>query len=562
MEPLSFQEYIVSLDIASLPRVLKICSGLAACMCSLCVRSQENPQSPQTLIRYEGTRPCLLSNEAQTRPAGLQDMPFSFTSAVDLTVDGQVIPQGQPISLLSVARHEGQEFANCTTMGQDGQHLLCFPFSLQGQFYECSGQQNYTLSQVLQSEALRGQRLNCSALGRRSLLLCPVYEVQGIMHMRKEVVKIPSTLEVDVEDVTEESQHIHFIKPLMLSEVLGLERAFPVEAEILEGPEYPPIFENDWIPHLQKGQKIQIHGKSCDWRILASSSKGRKGSRHFLLSSTYQGKFRRRPREFPTVLDLTASLGKGKCLRVVVTKDCESTEEDLPSLSMGDRLEVLHLAKTHVCRQAEHKSIDVLLCSRSSGEDEDEESEQLMLPLHLEGGFVEEVSDSRRYSLPEIVEKLQLPCEVKVATKDSSLANDILGSFSALRLEAQITEPFLVTSLCEEPSVSFQIPPQWLDMTLFFTEEPAPSQTPLTDRSKVEELTESFYYHLLKLMPSNEAPPPRPPKRRDFSNKAGTQLSGAKEVTEKPKYSSHHTGSQMAPKPKKPFKEARGETVQ
>uniref|UniRef100_A0A674I9P4 Thymocyte selection associated family member 2 n=1 Tax=Terrapene triunguis TaxID=2587831 RepID=A0A674I9P4_9SAUR len=566
MEPLSFQEYILSLDIASLPRVLKVCSGVyfqgsvyevSGSECCLStgdlmkitgLRLQKvTCEDPETGLatelplnfkgHFQPSRDKLsytsLKKLARTRPAGLQNMPFSFTSAVDLTVDGQVIPKGQPISLLSVTRHEGQEFANCTTTGQDGQHLLCLPFSLQGQFYECSGQQSYTLSQVLQLEALRGQYLKCSALGRHSLLLCPVYEVQAIMHMRKEVVKIPSTLEVDVEDVTEESQHIHFIKPLMLSEVLGLEGAFPMQAEILEGPEYPPIFENDWIPRLQKGQKIQIHGKSCAWRILASSSKGRRGSRHFLLSSTYQGKFRRRPQEFPTVFDLTASLGKGKCLRVVVTKDCESPEEDLPSLSMGDRLEVLHLAKTQVCRHAEHKSIDVLVCSRSNGEDE--ESEQLMLPLHLEGSFVEEVSDSRRYSLPEIVEQLQLPCDVKVATKDSSLANDVLGSFSALRLEARITEPFLVTSLCEAPSVSFQIPPQWLNMALFFTEEPAPPQTPLTDRSKVEELTESFYYHLLKLMPSSEAPPPRPPKRRDVRDKAGTQLSGAKEVTEKPK---------------------------
>lgn len=624
MEPLSFQEYILSLDIASLPRVLKVCSGVyfqgsvyevsgrecclstgdlmkitGLCLQKVTCMDPKTGQATELPLNFKGhfqpSRDKLsytsLKKLAWTRPAGLQDMPFSFTSAVDLTVDGRVIPKGQPISLLSVARHEGQEFANCTTMGQDGQHLLCLPFSLQGQFYECTGQQSYTLSQVLQSEALRGQRLKCSALSRHSLLLCPVYEVEAVMHMRKEVVKIPSTLEVDVEDVTEESQHIHFIKPLMLSEVLGLEGAFPLQAEILEGPAYPPIFENDWISCLQKGQKIQIHGKSCAWRILASSSKGRKGFRHFLLSSTYQGKFRRRPREFPTVFDLTASLGKGECLRVVVTKDCESPEEDLPSLSMGDRLEVLYLTKTQVCRQAEYRSIDVLLCSRSSGEDE--ESEQLMLPLHLEGGFVEEVSDSRRYSLSEIVEQLQLPCEVKVATKDSSLANDVLGSFSAVRLEARITETFLVTSLCEAPSVSFQIPPQWLDMTLFFTEEPASPQTPLTDMSKVEELTESFYYHLLKLMPSNEAPPPRPPKRRNSRDKAGTQLSGAKEVTEKPKplpplskskctpeesmppsykprnarspsavrsspneYSPHQIGSQMAPKPKKPFKEA------
>ncbi|XP_038233814.1 protein THEMIS2 [Dermochelys coriacea] len=629
MEPLSFQEYILSLDIASLPRVLKVCSGVyfqgsvyevggrECCLSTgdlikitglhlqkITCEDPETGQATELPLNFKGhfqpSRDKLsymsLKKLVRSRPAGLQDMPFAFASAVDLTVDGQFIPKGQPISLLSVARHEGQEFANCTTMGKDGQHLLCLPFSFQGQFCECSGQPSYTLSQVLESEAMRGQRLKCSALSRHSLLLCPVYEVQAIMHMRKEVVKIPSTLEVDVEDVTEESQHTHFIKPLMLSEVLRLEGAFPMQAEILEGPEYPPIFENDWIPHLQKGQKIQIHGKSCAWRILASSSKGRRGSRHFLLSNTYQGKFRRRPREFPTVFDLTTSLGMGKCLRVVVTKDCESTEEDLPSLSMGDRLEVLHLAKTQVRRQAEHKSIEVLLCSRSSGEDE--ESEQLMLPLDLEGGFVEEVSDSRRYSLPEIVEQLQLPCEVKVTTKDSSLANDILGSFSALRLEARITEPFLVTSLCEAPSVSFQIPPQWLDMALFFTEEPAPPQTALTDRSKVEELTESFYYHLLKLMPSNEAPPPRPPKRKDFRDKAGTQLSGAKEVTEKPKplpplskskrtpeesvppspkprnarsrpivrsspneYSPHRIGSQMVPKPTKPFKEARDANV-
>ncbi|XP_007066150.2 protein THEMIS2 [Chelonia mydas] len=629
MEPLSFQQYILSLDIASLPRVLKVCSGVyfqgsvyemggrECCLSTgdlvkitglrlqkITCEDPETGQATELPLNFKGhfqpSRDKLsymsLRKLARSRPAGLQDMPFAFASAVDLTVDGQFIPKGQPISLLSVARHEGQEFANCTTTGQDGQRSFCLPFSFQGQFCECSKQPSYTLSQVLESEALRGQRLKCSALGRHSLLLCPMYEVQAIMHMRKEVVKIPSTLEVDVEDVTEESQHIHFIKPLMLSEVLGLEGAFPMQAEILEGPENPPIFENDWIPRLQKGQKIQIHGKCCAWRILASSSKGRRGSRHFLLSSTYQGKFRRRPREFPTVFDLTTSLGMGKCLRVVVTKDCESAEEDLPSLSMGDRLEVLQLAKTQVRRQAEHKSIDVLLCSRSSGEDE--ESEELMLPLHLEGGFVEEVSDSRRYSLPEIVEQLQLPCEVKVTTKDSSLANDVLGSFSALRLEAQITEPFLVTSLCEAPSVSFQIPPQWLDMALFFTEEPAPPQTPLTDRSKVEELTESFYYHLLKLMPSNEAPPPRPPKRKEFRDKAGTQLPGAKEVTEKPKplpplskskgipeesvppsskprnarsrpivrsspneYSLHHTGSQMAPKPTKPFKEARDANV-
>uniref|UniRef100_A0A8C8RL70 Thymocyte selection associated family member 2 n=1 Tax=Pelusios castaneus TaxID=367368 RepID=A0A8C8RL70_9SAUR len=618
MEPLSFQDYICSLDIASLPRVLKICSGvyfqgsvyeisgkecclstgdlvkvIGLCLQKVTCEVLETGQVTELPLNFKGhfqpsqdKEPCMsLKTLVGNRPAG----PFSFTSAVDLTMDGQFIPKGQPISLLSVAKHQGQEFARCSTMGPDGQQLFSIPFSLQSWFYKCGRQQHYTLSQVLQSEALRSQRLKCSALGEHSVLLCPVYEVQAIMHLRKEVVKIPSILEVDVEDVTEVSQHVHFIKPLMLSEVLGLEGPFPVQAEILEDSEHSPIFENSWIHRLKKQQRIQIHGKSSAWRILASSSKGKKGFRHFLISSAYKGRFRRRPREFPTAFELAASLEAEKGLHVVVTKDCESIEENLPSLCVGDRLEVLHLAQTQVHRQAEHKSIDVLLCNRSNGEDE--ESEQLMVPLHLEGGFVEEVSDSRKLSLPEIVEQLQLPCEVKMATKDPSLANDILGSFSALRLEMQITEPFLVISLCEEPSESFQIPPQWMDVSLFFTEGPAPQQIPLTDRSKVEELTESFYYDLLKLMPSNTAPPPRPPKRSVVRDTAATQLATAekpepllpplpqtKESLMQPhkprnvestllvrsipnEYSPHRIGLQKPPKTPKPFKKARGTNV-
>ncbi|XP_074832643.1 protein THEMIS2 isoform X2 [Carettochelys insculpta] len=500
MEPLALQDYICSLDPAALPRVLRVCSGVYFQGSVYEMSGRECCLSTGDLMKITGLR--LLSVVCEDQETGrATDLPLNFTGHFQLS--GATLPD-QP--LVPSAMHQGRE-------GKEP--------------WGC------TLHQVLRSEALRGQALCCATLPGRALHLCPVYEVQAVMHMRKEVVKIPSTLEVDVEDVTEESQHIYFIKPQMLSEVLGMDGAFPKQAEILEGPEHLPIFENDWIPRLYKGQKILIHGRSCAWRVLASSCKGRRSSRHFLLSSTYQGKFRRRPREFPTVFDLTASLGTSQALRVVVTKDWESTEEELPSLSVGDRLEVLHLAKTQVCRQAECKTIDVLICSRSSGEDE--ECEQVMLPLHLEGGFVEEVSDCRRYSLPEIVEQLPLPCEVKVATKDSSLASDILSSFSALRLEAQITEPFLVISLCEEPSVSFQIPPRWLDMALFFTGEPVPSQTPSTDRSKVEELTEAFYYHLLKLMPSDAAPPPRPPKRRDSRDKAGPQLPRGKESVEKPK---------------------------
>ncbi|KYO48154.1 protein THEMIS2 [Alligator mississippiensis] len=567
MEPLSFQKYISSLDPASLPRVVKICSGvyfqgsvyeMAGSECCLSTgdllkivavqlqrvtcENVETGQSTELPLNFTGRFKLSpdklpftsLEEFAKTKPPGLQAMPCYFISAADLSIDGQIIPKGQSISLVSVTTHEGREYASCITSGPSGHHSFWLPFSFRGTFYPCSGQQHYTLSEALQAKELCGQHLKCSKLGTHTFLLCPEYEVQAIMHMRKDVVKIPSSLEVDVEDVTEESQHIHFIKPLMLSEVLKLQDIFPVQAEILDGPEYPPIFENDWIARLHKGQKIQIHNKVCAWRILASS---RKGSRHFLLSSTYQGRFRRRPREFPTVYDLAMSLGSSKRLRVVVTRDCESNEENLPSLSIGDRLEVLHLVKANMQNQAQHQAADVLLCSRSCGDEDedDEENEELLLPLYLDGGFVEEMGDSKKYTLPEIVEQFQLPCEVRMTAKDSSLAHDILGSYSMLRLEAQITETFLVTSLCEEPDASFEIPPQWVDMSLFLTEERVPVQTHLTDMSKIEVLTESFYYQLVKLLPGTAVAPPRPPKRRECKNKTGPQKTREERVPEKPK---------------------------
>nr|XP_013798408.1 PREDICTED: protein THEMIS2-like [Apteryx mantelli mantelli] len=337
--------------------------------------------------------------------------------------------------------------------------------------------------------------------------------------VRKDVVKIPSTLEVDVEDITEEVQHIHFIKPLLLSEVLQMEEALPVRAEILEGPSSLAVFKNDWIARLQKGQQIQIHGKGCAWKVLASA---RKGTRHFLLSSAYQGRFRRRPREFTTAYELAASLQAGQRLRVVVTQDCEGHEEDMPSLSVGDRLEVRCLLQAST-------STTVLLCNRSSIEEEEgEESEELMLPLDLRGSFVEEMCDSKKYSLAEILEQLPLPCDVKVVAKDPSLTRDMLSSFSALRLEVRVTEPFLVSSFCEEPNKSFEIPPRWLDMSLFFTEEPVHPQAPSTDWSRVEELKEPFYYHLLKQLPGSSAPPPpRPPRRKEAVGKAGLRTAKA-----------------------------------
>ncbi|XP_025958267.2 protein THEMIS2 isoform X2 [Dromaius novaehollandiae] len=480
----------------------------------------EREQTTELPLTFRGLfQPCpdpqpytSLEELIQSKWRAQEAQPLCFFSDADIAVDRQVIPKAQRIFLEAL---QGKKAAVRTAGSHSKPCWLQLPLSLRGRFFECGRQQDLTLQEVLGLQGGWPQRLLCPALGSCPILLSPVYEVQAIMHLRKDVVKIPSTLEVDVEDVTEEMQHIHFIKPLLLSEVLQMEEALPVQAEILEGPSSTAIFKNDWIPRLQKGQQIQIHGKGCAWRILASA---RKGTRHFLLSSTYQGRFRRRPREFTTVYELAASLQAGQHLRVVVTQDCEGHEEDVPSLSVGDRLEVRCLLQAST-------STTVLLCNRSSSEEEeDQETEELMLPLDLGGSFVEETCDSKKYSLAEVLQQLPLPCDVKVVAKDPSLARDILSSFSVLRLEACVTEPFLVSSFCEEPNESFEIPPRWLDMSLFFLEKPVHPQAPSTDWSRVEELKEPFYYHLLKQLPGSSAPPPpRPPKRKGAGGEAAVR---------------------------------------
>lgn len=332
--------------------------------------------------------------------------------------------------------------------------------------------------------------------------------------VRNDVVNISSTLDVEVVDVTEETDHIHFIKPVMLSEVLGKDRVLPVEAEILGAPESRPIFHSDWFSHLYKGCRIHIHSEASSWKIVATARKGRKHAARFLISSSYQGLFRQCPREFSSASELALGLGATKKLYVVVTKDYESGEGENPLFSVGDRLEVQSLTQAR-----DPSATDMLVCCKDNG---DADRELIQVPLFLEAGFMEDIRDSRRYTLSEAVEHLQLPCEVKVTAKDSSLILDPLTSFTGLTLEAQITEPFLLVSLVEKPSITFEIPPRWLDMSLFFTGRPVTPASP-TKIAQVEELSEVFYYSLLKVLP-NEAPaPPRPPKRRESTMKQSSQ---------------------------------------
>ncbi|XP_074161736.1 protein THEMIS2 [Sminthopsis crassicaudata] len=550
MEPVALQDYICSLNPASLPRILKICSGvyfqssvyeLSGSECCLstgdlikiiqiklkkviCKNTKTghiielSPDFPGYFSstvspQFYGTLNKLLSAAPQN-----EALPVYFSSVYDIKVEDRVVPRNQPLILTAVEMNKDVLYAHCTIDSRSHKTTTSLPLSLQGTFYTWGPAFPQTLLQTLQDPVLLDQPLICPTLHWDPLILQPEYEIDVIMNMRRNIVKIRSTLEVDVEDVTGSSEYLqHFIKPVLLSEVLAQGGPFPMQVKVLEVPDGPSVFHRS----LTKGQTLVVHGPaSPPWRVLASS-RGRKTSRHFFISGAYKGKLRRRPREFHTAFDLLSALEPGFPLRVVATQDWEGETGDStsPSLSRGDRMEVLG--------KDQGPSGEVLVCNRLSDlveeeeeeEGEGEEREQLLLPLYFSCGFVEEMSDGKRYSLASLITQISLPCEVKVLGKDHSLVEDPLSSFLGLQLEEKITEPFLTISLSTDPRMCFEIPPRWLDLSVMVVSEPLGEQAEPLLISTVEELTEAFYYKLRTLQDCGvQAPPPRPPKNKKKSS--------------------------------------------
>uniref|UniRef100_A0A8C8X172 Thymocyte selection associated family member 2 n=1 Tax=Panthera leo TaxID=9689 RepID=A0A8C8X172_PANLE len=582
MDSVSLQDFVCALDPASLPRVLRVCSGVyfqgsiyeisgnECCLSTgdlikvtqVCLQRVvcENPGTGQTIEiaptfrghfrpltgpQSYGTLNELLSAATQHS----KKLPICFMSTHRITTEARVVPEDQPLLLEAVEIHHGANYARCVLDTEAQQFVLHLPLSQKGPFWEWEPGAPRPLLQALQDSALKDLLFTCPTLPWHSLILRPQYEVQAIMHMRRTIVKIPSTLEVDVEDVTASSQHIHFIQPLLLSEALARGGPFPLTTEILEVPEGPPIFLSPWVASLQKGQRLCIHGlASPPWRVLVST-KGRKAPRHFMVSGAYQGKLRRRPREFSTAYDLLGALRPGQPLRVVATKDYEGDGVESPgftSLAVGDRLEVLRCGQAH---GAEGRDIDVLVCQRLSdqaGEEEEDyeqiDEDQILLPLYCSSSFVEEMNDGRRYSLEDLTTQFSLPCEVKVVVKDSSHPADPLPSFPGLRLEEKITEPFLVVSLDSNPAMCFEIPPRWLDLTVVEAKgRPGRPARPLPIAT-VQELADAFYYSLRRLPAfESQLPPPRPPKseglrgqKKQTSKGKGSQSSQVLELQQCP----------------------------
>uniref|UniRef100_A0A8C5LU65 Thymocyte selection associated family member 2 n=1 Tax=Leptobrachium leishanense TaxID=445787 RepID=A0A8C5LU65_9ANUR len=438
--------------------------------------------------------------------------PFWFSSMDEIDVGDQVIRKQVPIQYISTCVYRENRYANCQVYEEYDSFSVKIPFMTQGQFCETQNKESFTLEEILQSPVLMSHNLMCSDIGKGSYSLSPVYEILTIMHMRKDPVRIPSSLEVDVIDITDTCEDVNFIKPMSLAEISMCEDKLPVVAEILESSKCSSLIKNDIFLALRKGQKVIIQKKTLSRKVLTIASKGKRSS-FFYIYDAYQGKFRQRPREFSTIYDLWIQAKEGFNLKVVVTQDCDSSEGSYPSLYIGDHLQVLHQTKNRISSEMGFQDVDLLVCRRESGDDE-EESEEISLPLFLEGRFVEEVTNNKRYSLSNLIKVLKLPSEVKVVAKDQSMNSDPLTSFAFLRLEELIEEPALLVSFFEDPSECFELPIKYSDFSFILLDDLVPPSKELQSVVQVEELTESFYYEVRKQLPSNELPPPRPPKRQ------------------------------------------------
>ncbi|KAM5180700.1 protein THEMIS2 [Mantella aurantiaca] len=544
-DTISLKDFITSLSISSLPRILQISSGVYLQSSVYDISGSECCLSTGDLIKVIGrelksvTLVNTKTRKSQTLPnnyegafevhvcncvyktlemlhaelsSGDHMVPYWFTSVSDFTVGNHVVRQQLPIHFVSFDRHTC--CAECHVYEDPDSYSITIPLSTQGQFYEYKNTESYTLEQVLQSPALLKRSFKCRTIGSEVYRICPEYEIKTLMNMRNGLVMVPSSLEVDVIDITENSGNITFIQPLSLEEVCQHENRFPVVAEILDMAECNHLLKNDTYSALQKGKKIVIHKKTISSKVLVKACKG-KTFRFFYIHKQYQGKFRQKPRQFSTVYELWIKKAEGTQLTVAVTQDSESNDDNFPSLCVGDQLCILHQTKTIVSGQSGPQEVEVLVCNKlSADDDEDDEPEEILLPLYMEAHFVEEVKDNKKYNICSILEKHKLPCEVKVTGKDMSLPSDPLTSFSTLILEEVVDEPVLLVSLLDNVSECFELPLKYLNISVVLQDDAVSSTSNIITSNKLEELMEWFYYSLRNYLPTQQLPPPRPPKRK------------------------------------------------
>nr|XP_057909448.1 protein THEMIS2 isoform X2 [Doryrhamphus excisus] len=546
---LPLQQYIASLDSTSLPRILQVCSGVyfqgsiyeisgnEVCfstgdiikvtgieLLSVCCEDVNSNETFELPINHTGlfkvipevTPYSTVEELVKLRPVDLKScLPVRFTTRSKITLEDVTLGAGSVLTLLSVE----DDRCRCHVRNhKEASVEMYIPLETRGEFYVCEGEESFTLREIMASPCLRVQRFHFlnTAMCTRTLVLSPVYQICAIMNLRKNMLRFPSSLEVDVVDITHMEMEVNFVSPLSLTDIHSQpDEYFPVVVEILDGPESCDLFNCRWLTHLRKGTLLIFHKKRTSEMTVMSSLKSRK-LQYFLVSKQYDGQFRRRPREFDSVYELYVASMQTSGLKVSVTRNCEEVEEEgVPVLSVGEQLQVVGCQKVLLsCGGTARQSVEALVCRRL--QDADEEDEEVFLPLYMQGHFVEVLSDNKKYKLEDLGRMFKLPLDVKAVTRDPKRETDPLVGFPCLRIEGVTLEPTILASFLDSPELSFEIPTQRISVSVYQTQHALPWPVVPPQECHMEcvtEVTDRFLHQFLKEAMTREEPPPRPPKR-------------------------------------------------
>lgn len=578
---LSLEEFVHSLDLRTLPRVLEIQSGIyfegsvyemfgnECClstgevikitglkikkiMAEICegdigglesLKPFELPMNFPGLFKVMADKTPYLTMEEITRTINIGPSRLGhpcFYHLKDIRLENLTIKQGEPIRFNSVEEINGETLVNCGVVRNQQSHSFTLPLSQEGEFYECEDEHIYTLKEIIEWKIPKNRTRTVKLTGFSNkwdstnpfpedfygtLTLKPVYEIQGVLKFQKEIVRILPSLDVEVKDITDSYDASWFLQLLSTDDLFEMtNKEFPVVGEVIE------VSQRNQLPQniLQPEKTIIIHKKYQASRILASEIRSNFPKRHFLIPTSYKGKFKRRPREFPTAYDLQIAKSKKETLHVVATKAFHTLHKELSSVSVGDQFLVHHSETTEVVFEGTRK-VNILSCERILSKSR----EAAQLPLYMEGGFVEVIHDKKQYQISELCTQFCWPFNVKVAMRDLSIEDDILAATPGLQLEEDITDSYLLISDFENPEECWEIPVGRLKMTVRLVNSSSlPTDAgPLQVRSLVEEITEEQYYMIRRYESSVLHPPPRPPKHPSAEDMKLTLLSLAEERT-------------------------------
>ncbi|XP_007944800.1 protein THEMIS [Orycteropus afer afer] len=594
---LTLEEFVHSLDLRTLPRVLEIQSGIYfegsiyemfgnECCLSTgevikiiglkikkiiaeicehiegCPSSQpfELPMNFPGLFKIVADKTPYLTMEEITRTIHIGPSRLGhpcFYHQKDIKVGNLIIKQGEQIELKSIKEINGEMIVNCGMIRNHHNYSFTLPLSQEGEFFECEDECIYTLKEIVEWKIPKNRTRTVKLTDFSSkwdspnpfpkgfygsLILKPVYEIQGVMKFQKDIVRILPSLDVEVKDITDCYDANWFLQLLSTEDLCEMtNKEFPMVVEVIEGPQGKQLPRNI----LQPGKTIVIHKKYQAVRILASEIRSNFPKRHFLIPTSYKGKFKRRPREFPTAYDLEIAKTGKELLHVVATKAFHPPHDELSSVSVGDQFLVHHSQTIEVLCAREKKVVNVLACEKILKKS----YEAVLLPLYMEGGFVEVIHDKKQYQVSELCTQFRLPFNVKVSVRDLSIEEDILAATPGLQLEEGITDSYLLISDFANPRECWEIPVDRLNMTVQVVSNLFKETESFLVRTLVEEITEEQYYMMRRHESSFLHPPPRPPKQPLRMETKSTLLTQAEHRTvdwpKSPKI--HHLGIARKP---------------